>query len=50
MAFQVLMPQLGLTMTEGLLTEWSKKEGDAVRKGDLLFSVENDKADRKSVV
>lgn len=44
MAFQVLMPQLGLTMTEGLLTEWSKKEGDAVRKGDLLFSVENDKA------
>lgn len=44
MAVQVLMPQLGLTMTEGLLTEWSKKEGDSVRKGDILFSVENDKA------
>lgn len=44
MALPVLMPQLGLTMTEGLLTEWSKKEGDSVRKGDLLFSVENDKA------
>ncbi|HOX12458.1 MAG TPA: dihydrolipoamide acetyltransferase family protein [Spirochaetia bacterium] len=44
MAIPVLMPQLGLTMTEGLLTEWSKKEGDEVRKGDLLFSVENDKA------
>ncbi|NLJ45025.1 MAG: 2-oxo acid dehydrogenase subunit E2 [Treponema sp.] len=44
MAVSVLMPQLGLTMTEGLLTEWSKQEGDTVRKGDLLFSVENDKA------
>lgn len=44
MATQVLMPQLGLTMNEGLLTEWAKKEGDAVRKGDVLFSVENDKA------
>ncbi|HSV55585.1 MAG TPA: dihydrolipoamide acetyltransferase family protein, partial [Magnetospirillaceae bacterium] len=44
MAVQVLMPQLGLTMTEGLLTEWSINEGDRVRKGDILFSVENDKA------
>lgn len=44
MATQVLMPQLGLTMNEGLLTEWAKKEGDAVHKGDVLFSVENDKA------
>ncbi len=44
MATQVLMPQMGLTMTEGLLTEWLKKEGEAVHKGDALFCIENDKA------
>ncbi len=44
MATEVLMPQLGLTMNEGTITEWAKKEGDAVAKGDLLFYVENDKA------
>lgn len=44
MATQVLMPQLGLTMTEGVLTDWAIQEGQAVHKGDLLFNVENDKA------
>ncbi|TFG85420.1 MAG: 2-oxo acid dehydrogenase subunit E2 [Spirochaetales bacterium] len=44
MATEVLMPQLGLTMKEGLITEWKKHEGDAVERGDQLFSVENDKA------
>ncbi|MCX7026611.1 MAG: dihydrolipoamide acetyltransferase family protein [Spirochaetes bacterium] len=44
MALEVLMPQLGLTMTEGLITEWKKKPGDKVLKGEFLFSVENDKA------
>ncbi|HEY9053983.1 MAG TPA: dihydrolipoamide acetyltransferase family protein [Rectinemataceae bacterium] len=44
MALDVLMPQLGLTMTEGLIAEWKKKSGDAVTKGEVLFSVENDKA------
>src|SRR5260370_24957233 len=41
----VVMPQLGLTMTEGAVAEWLKKPGDAVRKGDLLFVVFTDKAD-----
>lgn len=44
MATDILMPQLGLTMNEGTITEWAKKEGDKVAKGDLLFYVENDKA------
>ncbi len=37
------MPKLGLTMTEGTIEEWKKKEGDAVKKGDILFSVATDK-------
>lgn len=43
MATEVLMPKLGLTMTEGTIEEWKFKEGDAVRKGDILFSVATDK-------
>ena len=43
MATEVLMPKMGLTMTEGTIEEWKKKEGDAVKKGDILFSVATDK-------
>lgn len=43
MATEVLMPKLGLTMTEGTIEEWKKKEGDAVKAGDVLFSVATDK-------
>jgi len=38
------MPQLGLTMTEGLIMEWKKREGETIKKGEVLFDVENDKA------
>jgi len=31
-------------MTEGLIMEWKKHEGDAITRGETLFSVENDKA------
>lgn len=43
MTTEVLMPKLGLTMTEGTIEEWKKKEGDAVKAGDVLFSVATDK-------
>lgn len=43
MAEFVLMPKMGLTMTEGFLTNWRKLEGDTVNKGDVLFDVETDK-------
>jgi len=41
---QILMPKLGLTMTEGTLTEWIKREGDSVRQGEILFLFESEKA------
>ena len=37
------MPKLGLTMTEGLIVEWLLKEGDLVKKGDILFILETEK-------
>lgn len=43
MAQEVLMPKLGLTMTEGTIEKWKYKEGDSVKKGDILFSVATDK-------
>ena len=43
MVTKVLMPKLGLTMTEGTIEEWKLKEGDAVKTGDILFSVATDK-------
>ncbi len=39
----ILMPKLGLTMTEGTLYEWKVAPGGRVRKGDVLFVVETDK-------
>ena len=43
MASELLMPKLGLTMTEGTIDEWKKKVGDTVRKGEILYSVATDK-------
>jgi pyruvate dehydrogenase E2 component (dihydrolipoamide acetyltransferase) len=43
MPVQIAMPKLGLTMTEGLITEWKFKEGDSVKKGDVLFTLETEK-------
>ena len=43
MAINILMPKLGLTMTEGTIDMWYKHEGDQVNKDDLLFSVTTDK-------
>lgn len=40
---ELLMPKLGLTMTEGTLVEWSVSPGESVCPGDLLFVVETDK-------
>ena len=43
MATELLMPKLGLTMTEGTIDEWKVKEGDEVHKGDIIYSVATDK-------
>jgi len=39
----VLMPQLGETVTEGKIVKWFKSAGDAVQPGDNLFEIETDK-------
>jgi pyruvate dehydrogenase E2 component (dihydrolipoamide acetyltransferase) len=44
MPTRVLMPALSPTMTEGKIARWLKKEGDAVKSGDVLAEIETDKA------
>src|SRR6266705_1987414 len=39
----VLMPQLGETVSEGKITKWFKSTGDQVKPGDNLFEIETDK-------
>jgi len=39
----IVMPKLGLTMSEGLIAEWQVQPGDEVTAGQILFVVETDK-------
>ena len=39
----ILMPQLGETVTEGTVTNWYKQVGDTVRADEALFDIETDK-------
>ena len=43
MAFELKMPQLGLTMEEGTLSKWIKHEGDTVKAGDVVAEITTDK-------
>ncbi len=43
MAYEVLMPQLGLTMEEGTVSQWIKHEGDEVKAGDVIVEITTDK-------
>jgi len=43
MATVVTMPKLGLTMTEGSVSKWHKKEGERVEKGEIIAEVATDK-------
>ena len=44
MITEVILPKLGQTMEEGAIVDWAKEEGDPVARGDVLFTVESDKA------
>lgn len=44
MAIPVIMPRQGQSVETCIITQWSKRKGDPVRTGDILFSYETDKA------
>ncbi len=45
MIYEIFMPALSSTMTEGKITAWVKSVGDKVEKGETVLVVESDKAD-----
>ncbi|MCL4505454.1 MAG: 2-oxo acid dehydrogenase subunit E2 [Chloroflexi bacterium] len=43
MATEITMPQMGFDMTEGVIANWLKAEGETVKKGDAIAEIETDK-------
>jgi len=43
MATEIFMPKLGMSMTEGSIVRWMRKDGDTISKGEPLFEVQTDK-------
>ncbi len=42
---EVIMPQMGESLTEGTVSRWLKKTGDRVEKDEILFEITTDKID-----
>ncbi|MCB2099605.1 MAG: pyruvate dehydrogenase, partial [Rhodobacterales bacterium] len=43
MNVSIVMPKIGLTMTEGKIVEWRKAVGDRIEKDDVIFVFETEK-------
>jgi len=43
MAKEIVMPKLGLTMTEGTIDEWLVEVGDTVKQGDIIATISSEK-------
>ena len=43
MEIQIRIPEVGESVHEAVLAEWYRRNGDSVKKGDVLFAVETDK-------
>ena len=44
MSFEILVPQLSFSMTEGTISAWLAQDGAAVKEGEPLFCIEADKS------
>ncbi|MDX8356401.1 biotin/lipoyl-containing protein [Sphingopyxis terrae] len=44
MATDIILPKIGFSMSEGMLTEWLASDGDAVVEGQPLYVFESDKS------
>ena len=44
-ATEILMPQMGESITEGTITKWLKKVGDSVQRDEPIFEISTDKVD-----
>ncbi len=45
MKVNIVMPQMGESITEGTIIKWHKKKGEAVKKDDIIYEISTDKVD-----
>jgi len=45
MATEVVMPQMGESITEGTITKWLKQVGDKIERDEMIFEISTDKVD-----
>lgn len=45
MKIEVVMPQMGESITEGTIIKWHKKKGDLVKKDEIIYEISTDKVD-----
>src|SRR6476619_4257020 len=45
MSVDVVMPQMGESITEGTVSKWLKKEGDRIEKDEAILEISTDKVD-----
>lgn len=45
MTVEIKIPQLGVTMTEGEITEWLVEDGETVAQGDPIYNLATDKTE-----
>ncbi len=44
MAVEILLPKIGFSMNEGQVAEWLARDGEEVKEGQPLYSLEADKS------
>lgn len=47
MATEILLPKLGFSMDEAILSEWLVSDGAEVKEGEPLFVLESDKSQQE---
>jgi len=45
MQFEMVMPKMGESITEGTILKWLKNEGDVVEKDEIILEISTDKVD-----
>lgn len=44
MATDIILPKIGFSMTEGVLSEWMAEDGATIAEGQPLYTIESDKS------
>ena len=43
MATEIVMPKLGMVMTEGTISKWNRAQGEDIAQGEVVLEIETEK-------